>query len=200
MFGTFRTKQMGERVSPFFFRLHLQKNMTDVYHRAILTHDRPPTPTIVARLHPFVDPPVVEHWEPGRVVAVLPAWSLTDRVRGDVVFGASDGENVYVTGYVLHDGTRKNTTVYRDGGTMEVQFGVPTKPGAELTHLFALAGRGLLSEAVAHETKKIVRLSHAQVLWLFRDTSWSAFRTVAPWHARRRAMAAVRRVRSRRTR
>ena len=174
--------------------------MTSVYVRSVMTHDRPTTPEIRARLHPFTNNITVEHWEPGKIFATLPYSERlsNDRMYGrDVVFGVSDGENVYVTGYDLQSGARKHVTVFRDGGTMEVTVGVPTKAGGELTHMFAVFGHDLISPNVQNSTKRFAKLSHPQVLKLFRDQPMSAFRHIASDHAHRRAMAVVRRVRSR---
>lgn len=174
--------------------------MTSVYIRSVMTDTLPSTPDIRARLHPFTNDITVEHWEPGKIFATLPyseRLSTEGMYRRDVVFGASDGENVYVTGYLLLSGARKHVTLYRDGGTMEVTVGVPTQAGGELTHMFAVFGHDLISQSVQNSTKRFAKLSHPQVLKLFRDQPMSAFRYIASHHAHRRAMAVVRRVRSR---
>ena len=184
---------------------HTHKHtMTSVYVRSIMTHTRPPTPDINARLLPFASgspPPSVEHWEPGKVFATLP-YSVQlsqDRMYGrDVVFGASDGENVYMTGYSLSSGDSKHVRVYRDGGTMDVTVGVPTEAGEDVTHLFAVFGSDLVTPAMRDSKKKFAKLTHAQVLRLFRDQPPRTLRYIAGAHAHRRAMASLRRVRSRR--
>lgn len=168
-----------------------------------MTHDRPASAEIRARLHPFSNNLAVEHWEPGPIFVTLPYSERlsNDRMYGkDVVFGVSDGENVYVTGYSLLNGRRKNITAYRDGGTMEITVGVPTKPGGDLAHMFALFGHDLLTPSVEQSTKRFVKLSHSQVLRLFRNQPMSAFKYIASSHAKRRAMAVLRRVRSKKNR
>ena len=173
--------------------------MTTVYYRTVLTEDTPPTPEISARLHPFQHPTAVEVWEPGRIFVTLPSYaelSENRMYRYDIVFGVSDGENVFMTGYLLHDGQKKNVTQLRGSG-MEVNVGVPTDSGVKPAHFFALFGTDMLTDTMRASTKKMVRLTHPQVLHLFRNQPPHAFRYLANAHAHRSAMASLRRVRSR---
>ena len=173
--------------------------MSSVYLRSIMTHNRPTTSEIYAELHEFGDGHGVEHWEPGKIYSILPyseRLSKNGMYAKDLVFGVSDGENVYVTAFVLRNGRVKNVTTYRDGGTMEVTVGVPTKPGGGLTHLFAVFGHDLISPKVEQSVQRFVKLSHPQVLKLFRQQPMRAFRHIASSHANRRAMTVLRRVRS----
>lgn len=185
-FNEWRTKQ-------------LTMTTTDVYVRSVFTEDRAPSDEIHARLEPFYGAPhKVERWEPGKIFITLPV--ERQRVRstaGDVVFGVSDGTNVYVTAYSLHSGERKNFRIYRDGGTMDVTVGVPTIPGPDTTHFFALFGPAPLTPAMLASTKKFIKLTHPQVLRLFRAHPAYVLRHIASTHARDRAMATLRRVRSR---
>lgn len=195
------TNGIGHKKKPT--PLLIPSSMTSVYLRTIMTQNRPATPQIYARLLPFSpsDPHSIEYWEPGKVFITLPYSSRlsSDRMYGhDVVFGASDGESVFMIGYSLSGGHKKNVDVMRDGGTMEVTVGVPTVPGDNLTHLFAVLGYNILTPAMLASTKRMLKLTHPQVLRIFRDQPTDAFRYIAEAHSRRHAMSRLRRVRRRR--
>ena len=172
---------------------------SDLYLRSVKTIASPPTPRIDANLHAFDRASTVEHWEPGTIYVHLPHWERSPSHANfgrDVVFGAISGDDVYVIGYKLKDGTAKNVVLFRDGGSMEVTAGVPTQAGEKVVHFFAIFGENLLTPAMRSWTKKVNKLTQPQVAHVFRALPNSTLQHLVPLHARRRAMSSLRRVRS----
>lgn len=177
--------------------------MTSVYVRSVITEDRPEAPQgIHANLHPFNSDLRVERWEPGRIFAILPFSKRLseDRMYGkDTVFGASDANNVFVTGYVLRgEGSLKNVERFTDGGTIGVTFGMPTVPGPGVVHMFAVVGSDLIPQRVQDSRHEFVKLEHHEVVQLFRDQPKDAFEYIASHHAQQFAMDQIQQSRSQR--
>ena len=181
---------------------HSKQTSVQVFVRSIKTEARTPTDEIVANLHSFKTRATVEHWEPAHVYGrlsheeIVASGGITN--SADVVFGVSDGDNVYVIGYRLGSqrGT-KNVSVFRDGGTLQATHGMRLVPGEGIVHFFAVVGDDLLTRAVLASTTNVTKLKHVQVLHLFRKHA-SALDYVAHGHAKQRAMRTLRRIRSKR--
>lgn len=177
-----------------------------VLHRAVrnLTHPKHDDVTTII-LHPFAPRHDVVYFDPGPLTMFIN--NSLDNPRRDenpsgrhTVFGCAQGEVLYLVGFhtdVFRDSHQ--VSMLRDGGSMMTTRGVPTQAGGETMHFFAVRGDDLLTNAMRGSRKKFMKLSMAQVRYLFRN-DFAALRTISPYHARLIATSKIKRSISRRRR
>ena len=107
-----------------------------------------------------------------------------------VVFGCAQGGKVYMIGYVSQEKMHQ-VALYRDGGSMETKVGIPTTPGNEVMHFFAVIGDNILTSSMKQTSKKFVGLTTPQILHLFRNDVPSLSR-ISIEHARLLAKSKIR--------
>ena len=177
-----------------------------VLHRAVRNLAQPKHDNVTTIiLHPFAPARDVVYFDPGHLTMFIDN-SLDNPRRNEnpggrhTVFGCAQGDLVYLVGFHTDVfGDSHQVSMLRDGGSMMTTRGVPTQAGGETMHFFAVTGDDLLANAMRGSRKKFMKLSTAQVRYLFRN-DFAALRTISPHHARLIATSKLRRSLSRRTR
>jgi hypothetical protein len=170
-----------------------------VLHRSVLTRFHPHYDNInEVELLPFNATREAEYLDAGNVSMYIDG-SLenprsSDNPRGrHTVFGCAQGTNLYLLGYIT-DVLQNSHQVsrLRDGGSKYAMQPVPTEPGVNTVHFFAVVGDDLLTSKMLSSRKKFMKLHNAQVRFLFRN-DLTALRTISPHHAKLIARSKIRR-------